>query len=64
MTLGLQLVDNDFYITQDPAGISSTIGYLNTYPANATASNFIMGTAANWAKLSPEVNRPAVAFES
>ena len=51
-------------ISQDAAGVSGTIGYLNTYPSKATASNFIMGTAANWAKLSPEVNRAPVAFES
>ena len=51
-------------ITQDPAGISGTIGYLNTYPPTATASNFIMGAAANWAKLSPEVNRTSVSWES
>ena len=51
-------------ISQDAVGVSGTIGYLNTYPAKATASNFTMGAAANWAKLSPEVNRAAVAFES
>ena len=51
-------------ITQDAAGISGTIGYLNTYPPTANASNFIMGTAANWAKLSPEVNRTSVSWES
>lgn len=59
--------DNSQYIrliTQDAAGISGTIGYLNTYPPTSTASNFIMGAAANWAKLSPEVNRAPVAFES
>ena len=51
-------------ITQDAAGISGTIGYLNIYPPTATAPNFIMGAAANWAKLSPEVNRAPVAWES
>ena len=51
-------------ITQDAAGISGTIGYLNTYPPTATASNFIMGAAANWVKLSPEVNRTSVSWES
>ena len=51
-------------ITQDAAGISGTIGYLNTYPPTATASNFIMGTAANWVKLSSEVNRTSVSWES
>ena len=59
--------DNSQYIrliTQDAAGISGTIGYLNTYPPTATASSFIMGTSANWAKLSPEVNRTSVSWES
>ena len=51
-------------ISQDAAGVSGTIGYLNTYPAKATAANFIMGTSANWAKLSPEANRTSVAWES
>ena len=51
-------------ISQDAVGVSGTIGYLNTYPAKATAPNFIMGTSANWAKLSPEVNRTSVAWES
>ena len=51
-------------ISQDAAGVSGTIGYLNTYPAKATASNFIMGISANWAKLSPEANRTSVAWES
>lgn len=51
-------------ITQDAAGISGSIGYLNTYPPTSTAANFIMGAAANWAKLGPEVNRTSVSWES
>ena len=51
-------------ITQDPAGISGTIGHSNTYPPTATSANFIMGTSAAWAKLVSEANRASVAWES
>ncbi len=51
-------------ISQDAVGVSGTIGYLNTYPSKATAPNFIMGTSANWTKLSPEANRTSVSWES